>query len=254
MEYLAVSALSHEGLVRDHNEDSLVVGPWTTPATVTQTPQTSYFPLTDPVVFGVADGLGGHPAGEVASTLTVQELARAGPTMTDEDAVRAALRACNETVYGAAVRTPEWGGMGSTVAGVAVAGSDAIVFNVGDSRVYAFGDGDLTQLSVDDNPPLGPGQTHTSVLTQTIGGHPRDRAIEPHVATHASADHAGFLVCSDGLSDVVEASTIAAILQRTSGQQATYQLWRAAIDGGGPDNITIVLAELRAGADEDDVA
>jgi PPM family protein phosphatase len=246
VDYLAVTALSHEGLVRDHNEDSLVVGPWTTPATVTQTPQTTYFPLTDPVVVGVADGLGGHPAGEVASTLAVQELARAGPTMTGEDAVRAALQACNDTVYAAATRRPDWGGMGTTVAGVVISATDTIVFNVGDSRVYAFADGELSQLSVDDNPPLTPGQTHTSVLTQTIGGHPRDRAIEPHVATHERAEHGGFLVCSDGLSDVVEGQAIATILKSSNGQQATYKLWRAAIDGGGPDNITVVVAELRS--------
>jgi serine/threonine protein phosphatase PrpC len=252
VEYLAVTALSHEGLVRDHNEDSLLVGPWTTPATVTQTPQTSYFPLSDPVVLGVADGLGGHPAGEVASTLAVQALARAAPTMTDEDAVRAALQTCNDSVYAAAEGRSAWAGMGTTVAGVVIAGEDAIVFNVGDSRVYSFLDGDLHQLSVDDNPPLTPGQTHSAVLTQTIGGHPRDREIEPHLATHARGDHGLFLVCSDGLSDVVETKAIATILEHNNGQQATYKLWRAAIDGGGPDNITIVVAELRTSGDEGD--
>lgn len=250
MDYLAVTALSHEGLVRDHNEDSLLVGPWTTPATVTQSPQTAYFPLTDPVVVGVADGLGGHPAGEVASTIAVQELARAAPTLTDARAVEDVLLACNDTVYAAATRRPDWGGMGTTVAGVVIAGDDVIVFNVGDSRVYVFGDGDLHQLSVDDNPPLGPGQTHTSVLTQTIGGHPRDRAIEPHVETHPRAEHDGFLVCSDGLSDVVGADAIAAILKDNNGQQAVYKLWKAAIDGGGPDNITLAVAELRSSDDQ----
>jgi len=219
VEYLAVTALSHEGLVRDHNEDSLLVGPWTTPATVTQTPQTVYFPLTEPVAVGVADGLGGHPAGEVASTLAVQELARAGPTMTDESSVRAALQTCNDTVYAAATRRPDWGGMGTTVAGVVVAGHDVIVFNVGDSRVYTFNDGDLHQVSVDDNPPLSPGQTHTSVLTQIIGGHPGERAVEPHVSTHARADHGVFLVCSDGLSDVVQTDAIGTILGRNRGPQ-----------------------------------
>jgi PPM family protein phosphatase len=251
VEYLAITALSHEGLVREHNEDSLLVGPWTTPATVTQTPQTVYFPLTEPVVVGVADGLGGHPAGEVASTLTVQEPARVGPTLTDESSVRAALQACNDTVYAAAARRRDWGGMGTTVAGVVLTGDDVIVFNVGDSRVYTFADGDLHQVSVDDNPPLTPGQTHTSVLTQTIGGHPRDRAVEPHVSTHTRADLGVFLVCSDGLSDVVEADAIGTILKSNRGPQATYKLWRAAIDGGGPDNITIVVAELRTSDDQD---
>jgi serine/threonine protein phosphatase PrpC len=251
VEYLAVTALSHEGLVREHNEDSLLVGPWTTPATVTQTPQTVYFPLTEPVVVGVADGLGGHPAGEVASTLTVQELARAGPTLTDESSVHAALQACNATVYSAAEHRPDWDGMGSTVAGVVLTGEDVIVFNVGDSRVYTFADGDLHQVSVDDNPPLRAGQTHTSVLTQTIGGHQLDRTVEPHVSTLPRTHDGVFMVCSDGLSDVVESETIGTILRGNSGAKATYQLWRAAIDNGGPDNITIVVAELRTSDDQD---
>jgi PPM family protein phosphatase len=68
MQYVAVSALSHDGLVRDHNEDSLAVGPWTLCAATTLTPQTIYLPIGAPVVVAVADGLGGHPAGEQASS------------------------------------------------------------------------------------------------------------------------------------------------------------------------------------------
>lgn len=251
MQYVAVSALSHEGLVRDHNEDSLVVGPWTTCATVTQTPETLFFPLTDPLVIAVADGLGGHSAGEVASTLVVQELARSGHTLTDESSVRAALETCNEVVYEAAERRPDWGGMGTTVAGLVASESGVLVFNVGDSRVYAFDEDGLTQLSVDDNPPLAPGETHTSVLTQTMGGHPRDRAIEPHLATHDRAAARSFLVCTDGLSDVVDADAITSVLDAHHGQQATYELWRAALEAGGPDNITLLLVEFGTSDDTD---
>jgi serine/threonine protein phosphatase PrpC len=249
VQYVAVSALSHEGLVRDHNEDSLVVGPWTTCATVTQTPETLYFPLTDPLVLAVADGLGGHSAGEVASTLVVQELARTGPTLTDEPSVRAALEACNDTVYTAADHRPDWTGMGTTVAGVVITGDHVLVFNVGDSRVYAVDRDGLTQLTVDDNPPLAPGETHTSVLTQTVGGHPMERAIEPHLATHDRTDRGRFLICTDGLSDVVDADTISSVLESHHGQQATYELWRAAVEGGGPDNITVLLAEFGSSDD-----
>ena len=65
--FAEVSVITHDGLVRDHNEDSVVVGPWTTCATVTTAPATFALPLVDPVVNAVSDGLGGHPAGEVAS-------------------------------------------------------------------------------------------------------------------------------------------------------------------------------------------
>ena len=67
MTYIPISALSHIGAVRDHHEDSLVAGPWTLCATVTESPQMLAFPLGTPLVVAVADGLGGHPGGEVAS-------------------------------------------------------------------------------------------------------------------------------------------------------------------------------------------
>ena len=72
--FAEVSVITHDGLVRDHNEDSVVVGP-TTCATVTAAPATFALPLVDPAVLAVADGLGGHPAGEVASSVAVQMLA-----------------------------------------------------------------------------------------------------------------------------------------------------------------------------------
>ncbi len=244
MEYVAVTALTHEGLVREHNEDSIVVGPWTTCATVTQTPETLFFPLDDPLLVAVADGLGGHSAGEVASTVVVQELARCCHALHDEASLRAALDQCNQAIYAAAEREPSWVGMGTTVAGLVVNDDSVHVFNVGDSRVYTLDDGELSQLSVDDNPPLAPGQTHTSVLTQTMGGHPGRAKIDAHVSTRERGGESRYLICTDGLSDVVGADAIADVLDSSRGGQAVYQLWRAAIDAGGPDNITILTVEF----------
>jgi PPM family protein phosphatase len=248
--YAAISALSHEGVVRDHNEDSTVVGPWTTCATVTHTPETFFFPISGPLVAAVADGLGGHSAGEVASTLVVQELAQRGHAMTDEQSVRAVLDVCNRAVYDAGSREPDWTGMGTTVAGVVITDASVLVFNVGDSRVYAFGEEGLTRLSVDDNPPLAPGETHSSVLTQTIGGHPRDHAIEPHLLTRPRGHDGRLLICTDGLTDVVDDDAIASVLAANEGQQATFELWRSAIEAGGPDNITLLTVEF--GTSDDD--
>lgn len=151
--YISVSALSHEGLVREHNEDSLAVGPWTLCATVTTNPQTLLFPIGPPCVVAVADGLGGHPAGEIASALVARQLAAAGPGLDGEEAVREALQTCNRAVYAAAAGDPGLAAMGTTVAGVVLLPEAAVVFNVGDSRVYRItGDG-LRRVSVDDSPP-----------------------------------------------------------------------------------------------------
>lgn len=244
MRYVAVSALSHDGRQRDHNEDSLVVGPWTTCATTTLTPETLAFPADAPLLVAVADGLGGHPAGEVASTLVVQELARLARWLGDEESVKAALDGCNRRLYEAAERDPASLGMGTTVAGVVFAAGDVIVFNVGDSRVYAVGEEGLERLSIDDNPPLAPGETHTSILTQTLGGSAAHAAIEPHVSTRPADPVERYLVCSDGLSDAVTEDAIAALLERHLGLEAVFELWQAAMRAGGPDNITLAVIEV----------
>lgn len=244
MDFVAVSALSHEGLLRDHNEDSLAVGPWTLGATVTATPQTLLFPVGEPLVVAVADGLGGHPAGDLASTIVARELSRLGPVLTDEQSVRRAVEACNQAVEDEARHDPAREAMGTTVAGVVVTEESAIVFNVGDSRVYAWRESELTRLSVDDNPPLAPGETHTSVLTQTLGGGRSLRTLDVHVSTYPLPGTGQILLCSDGLTDVVDDDTIGRLLVEHHGGEATYELWKAAMEAGGPDNITIALVEV----------
>src|SRR6478672_7104846 len=217
MKFVAVSALSHDGLVREHNEDSLVAGPFTLCAITTLTPQTLWFPVDDPVVVAVADGLGGHPAGEEASALAVRWLAHAAANLTTEAAVRDALLACNEAVYADADRDPERLTMGTTIAGVAVTDESVIVFNVGDSRVYRFDESGLVQLSVDDNEPPARGQIRSPILTQTLGGSWEVAPIRPHLVTQPLGDPARYLICSDGLTDAISDSAITAVLRDHEG-------------------------------------
>ncbi|MFE5186196.1 PP2C family protein-serine/threonine phosphatase [Streptomyces sp. NPDC056628] len=242
MPYVAVSALSHPGLLRERNEDSLAVGPWTLCATVTESPQTLVFPLGTPVVVAVADGLGGHPGGDLASSLVVRRIAMLGPALGTEAAVRDALNACNRAVYQAAGgdEPTELTGMGTTVAGVVVREDSVLVFNVGDSQVLAADGDGLRQVSVDDNPPHPPGRT-TSVVTQCLGGSPTFREIHPHISTEPLAAGTRYVVCSDGLTDPVPPDTVAAILREHDDGRAAFELWRAAIEAGGPDNITVAV-------------
>ncbi|POX50482.1 PP2C family serine/threonine-protein phosphatase [Streptomyces sp. Ru72] len=246
MSYVAVSALSHPGLVRDKNEDSLVAGPWTLCATVTENPQTLVFPLGTPLVVAVADGLGGHPGGEVASALVARRFAALGPALSGADGVRDAVESCNRAVYAAA--GGEEGGdlamMGTTVAGIILLPDELLVFNVGDSRVFAAPRDGLRQVSVDDSPPLAPGQRTTSLVTQCIGGAPHYRAVAPHVTATPLSPGDRYLVCTDGLTDPVLEEEIDAVLREHDDGRAAFELWKAAISAGGPDNITLALVRV----------
>jgi PPM family protein phosphatase len=243
MHYVAVSALSHDGLVREHNEDSLVVSPWTLCAATTPTPQTFYLPVTDPVVVAVADGLGGHPAGEHASSLAVWGLARVAPNLTGAAAIRVALDDCNQAIYADAARYPERTAMGTTVAGLVVTEEAVVVFNVGDSRVYSLDDV-LAQVSTDDNESPMPGQRRSNVVTQTLGGSVGLEPIDPHISTRPLGDTAGYLVCTDGLTDALSDPDIAAIVANYQGGEAAFELWKATIGAGAPDNVTLALVEI----------
>ncbi|MFI8872794.1 PP2C family protein-serine/threonine phosphatase [Streptomyces sp. NPDC055243] len=248
MPYITVTALSHPGLVRDHNEDSLAVGPWTLCGTTTENPQTLGFPLGNPLVVAVADGIGGQPGGEVASGIVVRQLASLGASLDGEQAVRDALDVCNHAVYAAAEIDPELTTMGTTVAGVVVIGKELLVFNVGDSRVLDVSRGGardtLRRMSVDDSPPPAPGRRTTSIVTQALGGALRFSAVTPHVSTVPLVGGERFLVCSDGLTDPVPEDTLDEILTAHDGGRAVFELWKAAIDAGGPDNITLALISV----------
>jgi serine/threonine protein phosphatase PrpC len=243
--FAAVTAISHDGLIRDHNEDSVVVGPWTLCASTTLTPQTLYFPMRDdPLVVAVADGLGGHPAGDLASSLVASRLARVGATLTDADAVRDAIVACDAELYEQAALDRARTGMGTTIAGVVLKESRVDVFNVGDSRVYEFDGNELVQLSADDNQPAAPGRRRSVVVTQCLGGGLESEVLQPHISSRPLAGPARYLLCTDGLSDTVDDPAIATILREHDGGRAAFELWKASIQAGAPDNVTLVLVEI----------
>ncbi|MFC9926546.1 PP2C family protein-serine/threonine phosphatase [Streptomyces sp. NPDC127190] len=245
MTYVAVTGLSHPGLIRERNEDSLVVGPWTLCATVTESPQTLVFPLGTPLVVAVADGLGGQPGGEVASALVVRRLAATGDRLGTEDDVREALHACNREVFAAAA---EAGGalatMGTTVAGAVVLPRSLLVFNVGDSRVFAAPPDGVLQLSTDDSPPLAPGRRTTTLVTQCLGGTRGYRPVVPHVTAAPLGPGDRCLISTDGLTDPLPNEMLDAVLREYDDGRAAYELWKAAISAGGPDNITLALVRV----------
>ncbi len=223
MAYVAVSGLSHTGLVRDSNEDSLVIGPWTVCGAQTESPQTLVFPLGTALVVAVADGLGGHPGGELASAQVVRQLAKAGPSLDGEQPIREVLAACNRMLYEAAAGNPELTAMGTAVAGTVVLPDRLIVFNVGDSRVYRVAADGLEQTSVDDRPQVG-GLPSGHVVTQTLGGHDSYAAIDAHLSRGPLPTDGCLLVCSDGLTEPCRAacSPRSCMTTRTAGPHSSY--------------------------------
>jgi serine/threonine protein phosphatase PrpC len=201
------------------------------------------FPVGTPVVVAVADGLGGHPGGELASGLVVRQLARAGPSLDGEQAIRDALDDCNRMLYQAAEGKPELTTMGSTVAGLVVIPDRVIAFNVGDSRVYRVVEDGVEQVSVDDRPKRG-GPLSSHVVTQTLGGHEEYAPIDPHLTDWPLPAEGCLLICSDGLTDVVPTSRLGEILHEHRDGRAAFELWKAAIEAGAPDNVTLALVEI----------
>jgi PPM family protein phosphatase len=145
--------------------------------------------------------------------------------------------------------------MGTTVAGVAVAPSGTVVFNVGDSRVYRIETGALVQLSTDDTPgpklPDGRTAVYTSsIISQVLGGYGPDRPgerLDPHVLGEPLAERARYLICSDGLTYLLEPGAIEELLEDDDGASAEA-LFEAAMARGGDDNISLILLRIQQGA------
>ncbi|MDQ1745479.1 MAG: family protein phosphatase [Pseudonocardiales bacterium] len=219
--------------------------------------------LAVPGLFVVADGMGGHAAGEVASRLAVAEFARlaerapGGVQLSAEDLTETVRRA-NEHILTAGAERGDRYGMGTTLTGVGVVGVEQgeqlAVFNVGDSRVYRFAGGRLEQLTVDHSAvqelvdagrlSAQAARTHPrrNVVTRSLGSDPGP-APDLWLVQPAAGDR--YLVCSDGLTGELEDPAIAELLAANADPQAAAdQLIGQALAAGGNDNVTAVVLDV----------
>ena len=245
---LTATAFTHVGAVRARNEDTVAVDDWLMSQSMDQ-PATLARTVTSPMVCLVADGLGGHTGGDVASRLVAERLAERAAEATDPAALADLLRAVDQALFSAMRERPALQGMGSTVAGLHVGPAGLTIFNVGDSRVYRIEPSGLVQLSTDDTP--GPkrddGRTAaytTALLTQSLGGWQDPEGLTPHVLSEPAPGR--YLLCSDGLSDRLDPGTIVDHIREDDSASVTA-LFDAAMAAGGDDNISIVLVRLRQG-------
>jgi protein phosphatase len=229
---------SHAGHLREVNEDAV---------------------LAAPPVFAVADGMGGHEAGDVASALAVEALERfRGATALAPDSVVVAVHDANAEIAEHARRLGPGTLMGTTIAGIALARhgeSDQVVaFNVGDSRVYRCRDGRLEQLS-EDHSIVADLVRAGEVSAEDARQHPHQHVVTRALGVHDAVDvdrwvlepRRGdrFLVCSDGLVGELTDDAIAEHLGGNAGPQETADsLLAAALAGDARDNISVVVVDV----------
>jgi PPM family protein phosphatase len=234
------AALSHPGRRRRHNEDTYVV---------------------QPPLFAVADGMGGAKAGEVASGLAAAAVQESGSDGEGGEArVASVIEEANRRVYRRASEDRDASGMGTTMTVALVEDDRVAIGHVGDSRAYLIRDGRLEQLT-DDHSLVAELVRSGKLTPEEAESHPQRSVITRALGTEAEVDVDTFsveaapgdlfLLCSDGLTSMVDDQTILDAVEqhRPNLKEAAKALVNAANRGGGEDNITVVFFEV-AGAAE----
>lgn len=232
------AAISHIGKIRSNNQDSGYAGH---------------------DLFVVADGMGGHAGGDVASAIAVTRLREADREYTSaseaEFALQSALIAANSLLAETVFEHPELTGMGTTVSAVIRVGDQLALAHIGDSRIYLLRDGELTQVSVDhtfvqrlvDSGRITEEEAmvhpRRSVLMRVLGDVDASPEIDTWILDTRPGDR--WLICSDGLSGVVRHDDLqAALAIRDAPKQVAEKLLKQSLDAGAPDNVTVVILDI----------
>ena len=227
------------GTVREQNEDSLVVAP----------------PL-----FVVADGMGGHEAGEVASEIAVGTIQECAPEHADAEELGEAVKRANRDIIDASLTGRGRPGMGTTCTAAMLEGDRLVIAQVGDSRAYLLHSGILTQLTRDHSlmanmieagqitPEEARVHPNRSVITRALGNDP-DTVPDLYEINVEAGDR--MLLCSDGLTSMIEDAEISELLSRHADpQRCATALVNAAIAAGGADNVTVIVADVEGGSNK----
>ncbi len=232
---LRYAARSDRGLIREGNQDAVYAGPR---------------------LLAVADGMGGMAAGDVASNLAIAAMAPLDEDVPGDslvDALRSAVEIANQNLRDAVDANPALEGMGTTLTGMLFSGTKFAMVHVGDSRAYMLRDDEFSQLTKDD--------TYVQMLVddgriteEEASIHPQRslliRAlqgsdVDPQYSVRAAVAGDRYLICSDGLSGPVSDDSIAATLRDyPDPDECAERLVQLALRGGGPDNITVIVADV----------
>lgn len=237
MTVIRLIAFTDTGLVRDHNEDALLVGQWMCQSAA-GSPVSMEVDDARHLVCAVADGMGGHAGGELASRVALGLIGDAADHWRGPADVITTLDAANARVRQVG-SNPDLRGLGTTVAGIFITDSSVVVFNVGDSRVYSISSGFLQQISVDDA-VLDEHGRPTSTITQSLG---QPNALRPHVA-ELPRDGTNFLICSDGVSGSMSASALRAAALKSTPRECVSAVIDSTRTSGASDNFSVILVEV----------
>jgi protein phosphatase len=233
---LRYAVRSDVGLLREGNEDSAYAGPR---------------------LLAVADGMGGHAAGEVASAVAIAALSGLDEDQSTSDLMKAlaeAVKRANQDLHDMVAADPSIGGMGTTLTAMLWSGTRVALCHIGDSRAYVLSGGEFRQITHDhtlvqslvDDGRISPDEAAThpqrSLLLRALDG---TTDAEPDLSLREAKLGDRYLLCSDGLSGVVSEETLHRTLAAIDEpDDAVLQLVELAIKGGGPDNITCIVADV----------
>src|SRR4051812_40257998 len=231
---LRYAARSDRGLIRGTNQDSVYAGPR---------------------LLAVADGMGGHAAGDVASKVVIAALEHLDDDAPSGDLLQALRQAVfdgSEHLREVIREAPHLEGMGTTLTAVLFAGGRLGLCHVGDSRAYLMRDGELSQITHDDTfvqtliddgritEEEANSHPQRSLLLRALNG----QDVEPDLSMRDARAGDRFMLCSDGLSGVVSEETIAEALKDPDPEATADRLVELALRSGGPDNVTVIVADV----------
>ncbi|MDH6235464.1 protein phosphatase [Cryobacterium sp. CG_9.6] len=240
------AAASHVGRVRSNNQDSGYAGHH---------------------LFVVADGMGGHAGGDVASSIAVKRIIEADTEYSSaadaEFALQAALIGANAQLAETVFEHAELTGMGTTVSALVVLNDEVAIAHIGDSRIYLLRDDELSQITIDhtfvqrlvDSGRITEAEAmvhpRRSVLMRVLGDVDSSPEIDTSILATLPGDR--WLICSDGLTGVVSHTAMAAALSSgLSAADVADRLVKESLDGGAPDNVTVVIVDVGQPAERDD--
>ena len=242
-----IATFTHRGRVRPANEDAIAIGTriltddMATPIVMTA--------QDDGCLLMVADGMGGHAQGAMASRAVLDHLVAATDRISNPESCAKAIEDANRHLYALMQQHEAALGMGTTLVGAVLTPTALLTFNVGDSRCYLFSAGRLIQLShddVSDEEDNRSGHRKSHAITQALGGSWFPVAIEPHINVDAPLSSGeALLLCSDGLTDMVADNVLREVLSKNADPNtAVRHLTAQAFRAGGRDNISLVVARL----------